>query len=55
MAEAACRAVLVVVILQDAVVEVFKAAHNVLHSEINHHVIVGSTGGAREDRQLAAL
>ena len=30
-AEAACRAVVVVVVLRDAVVEVFNAAHNVLH------------------------
>ena len=30
-AEAACRAVVVVVVLRDAVVEVFKAAQNVLH------------------------
>ena len=29
--EAACRIVVVVVILRDAVVEVFKAAQNVLH------------------------
>ena len=30
-AEAACRAVVVVVVLRDAVVEVFKAAQNILH------------------------
>ena len=31
VAEAACRAVIVVVVLRDAVVEVFKLAQNVLH------------------------
>ena len=30
-AEAACRAVVVVVVLEDTVVEAFKAAQNVLH------------------------
>ena len=47
--EAACRAGVVVVVLRDAVVEVFKAAQNVLHLEIKHHVVARSTGGARED------
>ena len=48
-AEAVCRVGVVVVVLQNAVVEVFKASQNVLHLEIKHHVVVRSTGGARGD------
>ena len=47
--EAACRAVVVVAVLRDAVVEVFKAAQNVLHLQIKHHVVARSTSGEWED------
>jgi hypothetical protein len=39
VAEAACRIGIVVVVLWDTIVEVFKAALNVLHLEIKHLVI----------------